>query len=156
MLYSDDDPLKCYIKTIGGHFHPLRFYRFKFTPYAIMANHIFRLPSSAAGGERSFNVYGSTHTKKRNRLGAQKLDNLAIVKVNTKQLERNTHYYNVEARPKAVLELFFSNKLAAISDYSVLVSNPTGVGPICVDKDQIDGMGVVVADKEAANEDGNN
>jgi Ran GTPase-activating protein (RanGAP) involved in mRNA processing and transport len=83
-----------------------------------MAKALFPLMTSAAGGERSFNVYGSTHTKKRNRLGAAKLDSLVRVKVNTKKLKHVLSFAR-EQRTLDTLKYFFtrdSTDLDAVDD----------------------------------------
>jgi hypothetical protein len=93
--------------------HPLNFHSFGYGAENVMAKALFPLMTSAAGGERSFSVYGATHTKKRNRLGAHVLDSLARVKVNTKQLIRKTVFMTPEVRDVATLRYFYSKNYKA-------------------------------------------
>jgi len=89
----------------------LNYYALKMTGEAVLLKVLFPLLTSAAGGERTFNVYGSIHTKKRNKLGPEKLDSLARVKHNTKQLQR-------KLVPRSVLTLraLFSTDFKAWDD----------------------------------------
>jgi hypothetical protein len=104
--------------------HPLKFYRYKHTADAVLAKAVFPLMSSAAGGERSFNVYGSTHTKKRNRLGADKLDALARVKVNTKTLARKGAPFLDGARAVATLHgLYYDGGIVGEEGLAAQVDN---------------------------------
>lgn len=95
----------------GGLQHPLRYYALQFNPEAIMAKNLFSFPTSAAGGERSFNVYDSKHTKKRNRIENKKLDALVKVTMNRKQLARKMVVWTTE-RQNDTIAFFFSAEYA--------------------------------------------
>lgn len=77
-------------RVTGGLLHPLKYYGLRHQAEAVMAKALFPLMTSAAGGERSFNVYGSTHSKKGNRMGNAKLDAVVRVRMNTQQLIRKS------------------------------------------------------------------
>ena len=92
---------------LGYSKHPLGCCLWDYSALGLFARHIFSLPASAAGGERSFNVYGSIHTKKRNRLSGQMLDTLAKVKMNTNQLKRRQAYVQDDARSDETMAWFY-------------------------------------------------
>lgn len=133
--------------------HPLKTFAFSGTNEAIMAKALFRCPSSAAGGERSFNQYGATHTKKCNRLGDDKLDSLVMIKVNTKQLLRaNAATQAGSARSAAVMSTIYSTDIKIFSAYSLLTNNTTTVPP-AFEEDQDDEDLAEVQQDEAVHED---
>ena len=87
--------------------HPLNVYGMQYSARATLAKCLFPMAASAAGGERSFNVYSSTHTKKRYRLGGEKLDSLARIRVNTRQLKRTGMYMVSDARSIETLRYLY-------------------------------------------------
>lgn len=93
---------------LGFSQHPLACCLWDHSALGLFAKHLFPLPASAAGGERSFNVYGSIHTKKRNRLGNDKLDTLAKVTMNTRQLERREAYIRDDVRTDETMAWFYN------------------------------------------------
>jgi hypothetical protein len=63
--------------------------------------------ASAAGGECSFSMYNEVHTKKRNRLGDDKLDCVAQIRMNLNQLDRHMAVYN-KIRSTAIVDFLHS------------------------------------------------
>ena len=90
--------------------HPLKQSQFKIDTESLMIQLLFRFPTSAAGGERCFSVYGGLHTKERNKLSAETLDQLVFVRMNTKQLLRKFAYLQKGIRSEAIMNFFYSKK----------------------------------------------
>ena len=78
--------------------HPLVRYGMSFVAEAAMVKVLFPLMTSAAGGERSFSVYGNTHTKKRNRMNAAKLDSLVRLRNEHKSTQAPQRVYTVQVQ----------------------------------------------------------
>eukprot|EP00957_Ditylum_brightwellii_P052583 3986970-Ditylum_brightwellii.AAC.1 len=74
---------------------------------AIMALTISPFMASAAGGERSFSVYNEVHTKERDRLGDDKLDCVAQIRMNLNQLDRHMAGYN-KTRSMSIINFLHS------------------------------------------------
>jgi len=87
--------------------HPMLYHALNNSVVALMATVLFSLPCSAAGGERAFSVYGATHTKKRNRMANDKLDDLAKLRFNSKQLKCGGTYDAASSRTKQTILNFY-------------------------------------------------
>eukprot|EP00957_Ditylum_brightwellii_P025821 1953537-Ditylum_brightwellii.AAC.1 len=72
-----------------------------------MALAIFPFMASVAGGEYSFSMYNEVHTKKRNRLGDDKLNCVSQIRMNLKQLNKHMAVYN-EVRSTAIVDFLHS------------------------------------------------
>ena len=61
--------------------HPFVYYDTQPSSYlmTLLGRHLFRMPASAAGGERNFSVYGKVHTSMRNRLNPKNLDMIVLI-----------------------------------------------------------------------------
>lgn len=86
--------------------HPIDHYVFKSMESKVIANCIFSLVPSSAAGERSFKVLGGVLTKTRNRMSDNKLLQMAMLRYNTKQLERE-YYMRDFQRSEKLMNIFF-------------------------------------------------
>jgi len=93
--------------------HPISFFDCS-TMEGLFAQVLFRLPASAAGGERSFNVYSDVHSKKRNRMGGEKLDKMVQIRMNSKQIKR-AHLVDIHVRSESLLAFIYSNSFETSS-----------------------------------------
>lgn len=87
--------------------HPLMAAAAESGTLASLQSAVAVLPASAAGGERSFSVYGKVHTALRNKMRADKLDKMVMVRMNSGQLKRQSAHLNLK-RSKQTFQFFYS------------------------------------------------